>query len=379
MKKGLALLCAWALLASAACSGGPEKAPAGAAAADRSDVIAEADIDFNGDGAREKLYVRMTSGERKEEREPGPFTGVYWEGEFRLELAAEDGTPLHVLDLNPTFGGGPLLFAQNRAFDVAFADYNGDGYSDFSIGQYFSSNGFTYNLYSLTPEGIVLLHRDLFTADGEYSVLYPKAGPASFRNRYYDMVQGLTVETLWTWQGDRFVRTMCEGCGLAQKAAAAEAEGKAAAEAEANGEPSAAQWLPASQEQEELYARYAEEQDEELLRGLAPLDVFRFYVKASESKDLSTQYALYIKDPGYEVPSYKTFINDISRDQDALDRSGQIWGQLQAAGYGLREEIDGDHALIRMSNGSGKPEEDKGFQLVKNRGGIWKAAWMPMQ
>jgi hypothetical protein len=181
------------------------------------EIIAESDIDYDRNGDEEKLYVRMITGELKEEKEPGPFTGAYWEGKFQLELVAKDGTLLHSLDLNSTFGEGALIFAQNRAFDIKFEDYNSDGYSDFSIGQYFSSNGSTYNLYSLIPEGIVVIHRELFTASSEYSNLYEKAGNNSFKNRYYDMERGEYVESLFTWQGEQFVRTECEGCGLSSR------------------------------------------------------------------------------------------------------------------------------------------------------------------
>jgi len=49
------------------------------------------------------------------------------------------------------------------------------------------------------PEGIKVIHRDLFTADSKYSILYEKAGNTSFINSYYDMEKGSTVETLFTW------------------------------------------------------------------------------------------------------------------------------------------------------------------------------------
>ncbi|RAV17754.1 hypothetical protein [Paenibacillus contaminans] len=347
------------LLLSSACQNNQEAAPAADIPVDTTTVLAKSDIDYDRNGSKEKLTVRMMSGGLKEEKEPGPYTGVYWEGKFQLELAAEDGTLLHTLDLNSTFGEDSLIFAKNRAFNIAFADYNNDGYPDFSIGQYFSSNGFTYNLFSLKPEGIAVIHRALFTADTNYSILYEKAGNTSFKNRYYDMDKGQMAETLFTWQNDRFVRTECEGCGMLQPV-------------------STEQWSFSSKEMEERYDRFAEKKDDELLRGLSPLDVFKFYVKASEAGDYDTQYALYIKDPGHEVPSYKTYINDISRDQEALNRSKQMWAELKLS-YGLAEEIDGDRALIRISKGNGNQEEEKGFQLVKNKDGIWKAAWMPMQ
>lgn len=214
MKKALHATSIAMLLLLSACAANPEPSPT-ATLADKTEIIAEAEVDYDHNGEIEKLYVRMIKGERKEEKEPGPVMGPYWEGEFRLELAAQDGSLLHTLDLNETFGGGPLLFADNREFNIDFEDYNNDGWPDFSIGQYLSSNGFTYNLYSLTAEGIVVIHHDLFTGDSRYSIVYEKAGNNSFRNRYYDMEKGEYAETLFTWQGERFVRTECEGCGMA--------------------------------------------------------------------------------------------------------------------------------------------------------------------
>ena len=180
-------------------------------------VIAEKAVDYDQNGVEERLYVRMLTGESKEESDPGPIGGTYLEGEFRLELVSSDGDLLHALDLNLSFGNQPLIFAINRQFDISFEDYNNDGYLDFSIGQYFSSNGSTYNLYSLMPEGIAVIHQDLYTADSRYSILYEKAGNTSFRNRYYDMEKGAYTETLFTWQGTKFVRTECEGCGMQDK------------------------------------------------------------------------------------------------------------------------------------------------------------------
>lgn len=360
MLKGLIAMAAAVLLSSAAYVETPETYTAKSTPV----TIAESDIDYDRDGVEEKLYVRMTSGELKEEQEPGPFAGVHWEGEFRLELVAKDGTLLHTLDLNPTFGGESLLFDRNRAFNIGFEDYNDDGYPDFSIGQYASSNGYTYNLYSLKPEGIAVIHRDLYTADSRYSILYEKKGDASFKNFYYDMEKGEMAKTLFTWQSDRFIRTEYKEC-----APTSDPEAQST---------SASHWSFASADIEKLYGRFAEEKDDELLRELSPLDVFRFYAKASEAGDYSTQYALYIKDSGYEVPSYKSFLNDISQDQGEADRSRQKWAELKSS-YALTEEIDGNRALIRMSNGTGNVEDEKGFQLIKNKDGIWKAAWMPMQ
>ncbi len=181
---------------------------------DKTSVIAEAHLDIDQDGRDELLIVRMTNGQLIKEEEPGPYQGSYHQGQFQLELVAADGTVLHTLDLNPSFNGEPLIFHEDRAFDIVFEDYNNDGRPDFTIGQYFSSNGFMYNLYSIHPDGISVLHQDLLSAHGNYSIQFEKVGQTSFRNRYYDNKQGQYIDTLYTWQGSQFVRTECEGCDM---------------------------------------------------------------------------------------------------------------------------------------------------------------------
>jgi len=212
MKRWLAAVCLVLLLA--ACENGAEPVESSNTAPDPTVIIAEASVDYDGDGAEEMLYVRMVDGEFVDDQEPGPFMGKHWVGEFRLEFVSNDKLLLHTLDLNPTFGEEELMFSPDREFDIAFEDYNGDGFLDFSIGQYATSNGFVYNLYSLMPDGIAVIHSGLFTAGGGYSHHYEKAGNTSFRNRYYDNSIGEFVSTLFTWQGDQFVRTECEGCGM---------------------------------------------------------------------------------------------------------------------------------------------------------------------
>lgn len=214
MKRRFAAISLIALgLAMTACeSGGDGNIPA-PGGSDEPATIAEAAVDADGDGTEETLVVRMVSGRLKEDAEPGPYTGPYWEGEFALELHSGGGELLHELALNETFGGEAMRFEKNREFEIVFADYNNDGFPDFSIGQYLSSNGSLYNLYSIMPDGIRVLHGNLFTASRSYSHLYKKAGNTSFLNRYYDMENGTYAEVLYTWQGDRFVRTECEGCG----------------------------------------------------------------------------------------------------------------------------------------------------------------------
>src|SRR5690606_7985094 len=75
-------------------------------------AVVESAIDFDRDGDKEKLVVQMTEGRQFEETEPGAIMGEVMEGTFRLVLVDANGTELHQLDLNPSFGGGTLLFEQ---------------------------------------------------------------------------------------------------------------------------------------------------------------------------------------------------------------------------------------------------------------------------
>ncbi|MDQ6418820.1 hypothetical protein RB620_05140 [Paenibacillus sp. LHD-117] len=140
-------------------------------------------------------------------------------------------------------------------------------------------------------------------------------------------------------------------------------------------------WLLTAEEMEQ-YGQFAANHDEELLRGLSPIQIFRYYVQAQEAGDHETAYALFIDDPDHGVPSYESYKNDLSRDQQGVERTWQLWAKLKQ-GYTLKEEVElteEDHALIRISPvGGGTSEEVYGFQIVRNDAGIWKVGWMPMQ
>ncbi|MEK3884282.1 hypothetical protein [Paenibacillus sp. PL2-23] len=136
------------------------------------------------------------------------------------------------------------------------------------------------------------------------------------------------------------------------------------------------------------YEAFAADRDPKRLRGLSPIEIFRYYVQAEEKGDFETLYALYMDDPGHGVPDYATYKEDIPRYEAELERIWQKWAKLRM-GYRLTEELelsDKDHALIRITpvkvgdrSGQAVSEEEYGFQLLRSGDGIWKVAWMPMQ
>ncbi|MFK7691584.1 hypothetical protein [Paenibacillus sp. HJGM_3] len=142
------------------------------------------------------------------------------------------------------------------------------------------------------------------------------------------------------------------------------------------------------------YEAFARQPDETWLKGLEPLDIFRWYMRAKLLGDFNTLYGLYVDMEGYEKPSLEQFLSDIAGDPEGVRRGKQMSLSIERD-YQLEQRIDGDAALIVMTlNGSklsnqsrngneaglGTVLEDQiGFGLTKNKAGVWKVNWMPMQ
>ena len=181
------------------------------------EVLAEAWLDADGDGAEERLVIRMTKGVKREETEPGPFMGTVREGDVRIELLDAGGAVLHARDVNPDFGGQPLVFDERRDFTLWIDDYNGDGRPEFTLGQYMSSNGFAYSLYDVSADGIRLLWAGIYSGVQAYSKTFRRIGARAFENDFYNMETGLHEKSVYVWQDGRYVRVTdpdaaCDGC-----------------------------------------------------------------------------------------------------------------------------------------------------------------------
>ncbi|MBP1990874.1 hypothetical protein [Paenibacillus eucommiae] len=168
-------------------------------------VLAEATIG-EGTSKGRKLLLRMTDGVYREEQEPGPYEGGRWEGKFQLDVLDEQTKLVAGLDLNKGFQEELLSF--HDKFDITFADYNGDGNPDFSIGQYASSNLYTYLLFTVTKDGISQLPikgvPDLFSSQRTYSPLFTKVNDTTIKTSFYDNSKGQDVEQSFSWTGEAF-------------------------------------------------------------------------------------------------------------------------------------------------------------------------------
>lgn len=153
----------------------------------------------------EYLSVVLISGTYSEDWSPGPFMGRNWVGEFQIQLSNENGEVTSAIDLN---GFSDVVF--NSFFNIEFDDYNEDGNIDFTIGQYASSNGNVFKLFTLDESGrieelTIKGYPEVFMSGTErYSTKLAKI-KSGFSSTYYDNSIGKEVKQTFVWNGNEFV------------------------------------------------------------------------------------------------------------------------------------------------------------------------------
>ncbi len=159
------------------------------------------------------LRLKMVEGRYYEDWNPGPFMGTIWEGYYIAELADEYGNTVMQTDFSKLYNSGsePLTF--RFWFDFELDDYNGDGDPDFTAGQYGSSNGMDYKLFTIRKDGRIeeLPVKDyptLFISNttGYYSTKLEKISSTSFKREYYDNSKGKHIEDTFEWNGREFIQ-----------------------------------------------------------------------------------------------------------------------------------------------------------------------------
>jgi bla regulator protein BlaR1 len=161
-------------------------------------------------GKHQYLRLKMVKGKYYEDWFPGAYMGTIWEGYYIFELTDEFGNVISKTDLSKIYTE-PLVFSSS--FQIQFNDYNSDGDIDFTIGQYTSSNGRSYKLFTLRKDGkIEELHikgySSLFISNstGFYSTKLTKVAGVSFKIEYYDNLKGKNLENVFEWDGKEFIK-----------------------------------------------------------------------------------------------------------------------------------------------------------------------------
>lgn len=161
-------------------------------------------------GEHQYLRLKMVKGKYYEDWTPGPYMGTIWEGYFIIELSDESGNVISQSDLSKIYKE-PMII--NTSFEIQFDDYNSDGDFDFTIGQYASSNGRYYKLFTIRKDGKIEElpikgYSSLFISDttGYYSTKLTKIDNITFKIEYYDNLKGKNLEDFFMWDRNKFIK-----------------------------------------------------------------------------------------------------------------------------------------------------------------------------
>jgi hypothetical protein len=166
-------------------------------------IIAEGATELNGNRTKETIRVWFMKGKEVTDPNPGAFQGTFLQGQFEVVATSNDGKELARFGLNNTFDGGELSFRKDKPFILQFDDYNGDGYPDFTIGQWGSSNGNIYSMLTIDPNGFRILEKNIYSSDHRGSIRYRKVGDHAFINQYYDQLKG-NLDVIHRWKNGGF-------------------------------------------------------------------------------------------------------------------------------------------------------------------------------
>lgn len=161
-------------------------------------------------GLNQNLRIQMVKGKYYETWTPGPYMGTIWEGDFIIELTDDLGNIVSQIDLSTVYSE-PLIFTS--PFQIEFDDYNNDSDIDFTIGQYVSSNGREYKLFTIRKDGKIDVlsvkdHNSLLISNttGYYSTKLTKKTDTSFVIEYYDNSISKNIENEFEWNGKEFIK-----------------------------------------------------------------------------------------------------------------------------------------------------------------------------
>lgn len=124
--------------------------------------------------------------------------------------------------------------------------------------------------------------------------------------------------------------------------------------------------------EKETYKKFAEELNEEHLRGLEPISIAKFYVYSNLNKNYDVQYALYTTREEYIRWSKEEDEQIPETDRGTRESNLQTFNGIQNGEFIIEDDISG---WIKYGNG----EDIRGFSMIKDESGIWKVSFMPIQ
>lgn len=160
-----------------------------------------------------KLKLIMTKGEHITNAEIGPYGSDYYQGNLIGEVYDAQDKLVSSTDIGKYFSESVIF---KDKFKLYFDDYNGDGFVDFTVGQYVSSNYNTFNIFTVKSQGEISVlpvenHPDGIMCskfDGDYSTKLTKTQNNEIIVFIYDMRNGVLIENKYEWKQDKFIESI---------------------------------------------------------------------------------------------------------------------------------------------------------------------------
>ncbi|MGP4108016.1 hypothetical protein [Virgibacillus sp. L01] len=129
-----------------------------------------------------------------------------------------------------------------------------------------------------------------------------------------------------------------------------------------------------------VYRQYAQTLDDNLLKGLKPIEVFKLHYHAEYKENENVQYALYIKGKKRGTPDKDTYFNDpFFATDETMKQNARILYQKLLEVKTFEEIYLSDEEVIISFEFDGLTDNPM-FRLIKNKElDVWKVGWMPMQ
>lgn len=138
----------------------------------------------------------------------------FWNGSYYLQVFQDNPEPQNLISEIQLEIGPEKELSFSGQFELFIDDYNNDGQSDFTIGQWIGSNRSMYQIYSIDKNGTPYIlpvsisgtnQNSISIASHSYSIELEKKSDNSIIYEDYDQSTGKYYSTKLKWDGTKFV------------------------------------------------------------------------------------------------------------------------------------------------------------------------------
>ncbi|MGE7625257.1 S26 family signal peptidase [Viridibacillus sp. NPDC096237] len=137
-----------------------------------------------------------------------------------------------------------------------------------------------------------------------------------------------------------------------------------------------------NKKEEEIYKAFKVDFNQKHLKGLQPISIAKMYVWARIDNLPKLEYSFYTDRKGHIQWTLKEHIKDAKTVQPKLTRTERklyetySFNNIEKGKWHLHKDDDSGYISFPTYV---NPNEETGFQMIRNKDGIWQVAFMPIQ